>query len=963
MKSTIMIRSLLLFTLLVYSNLAFSGNLFTDSDPLRKTFIKNIRWQPDQKFQNSLLYNDAWQEFSSSVGSWSVIFDESNLKPRVAFGAPVYLPGSDPASVAVSFISTKLSSFEIPMNDLVYVGTTNAPKYHYVNYTQKYQGLDVLFSFVQVKMNHDLSVNLFRMNSYSDININVNPILSVTAAEAAATNGVTNIQSVSTDPDVKVLPVPEYRKYEYHLVYEVTVKTKDAEGIPAEYYTLVNANNGDVMYRHNKVSHAANTDVNVNGTLYPTNPYNGTSVEPLTDLKIVVGGTTYYTDSIGYLGLSNTSSVSATLSLEGRWSRIRTNNSTPSWTETLQPGQNTLSADPHANIKEISAFNSVNVVHNYMKSKFPTFTLMDNPLNTNIDEAGSCNAFYNGSSINFFAQGGGCNATSLVADVVYHEYGHGINDKFYDFIGANWSNGAMGEGYADIWGLGITGSPVLGIGFYQNDPTGFVRRYDVDRKVYPQDLVGQVHADGEIIAGAWWDTGLNLGNLQQMVDIFAETYYAGLTAANGNEGILYTDILIEALMVDDNDGNLSNGTPNYCDITSGFAIHGISLTTASGFNHSEMLSVAAQQPVVVSATIASLPSGSILRGFYDINSSGSWIPFAFTNTTGTSYEGNIPAQPAGTIISYFLGIEDNCGTLVNVTPPGAGDLDPNIPFYIMVGYNLLHEEDFDNFAGTWLEGLPADNATTGNWVIDIPIPSFVGTGMVQTDNQVTPNGLFCAVTANAQNANSPAGDQDVDDGETTLISPAFDLSTYTAPAISYYRWYSNDQGATPGTDSWQVAVSGDGVNWTPVENTVVSDHGWRRFAFRVLDFITPTSTVYVRFIAEDANAGSLIEAAIDDLFIWDEVTTGIEETSLTNFNLFPNPATDQFNLNIGLAEKENLTISVIDAAGRVVQSQFESLNAGGHQLSIDVSSLPAGIYQVSLKSNNFITSKKISLIK
>ena len=38
------------------------------------------------------------------------------------------------------------------------------------------------------------------------------------------------------------------------------------------------------------------------------------------------------------------------------------------------------------------------------------------------------------------------------------------------------------------------------------DPTISVRRYDQDRKVYPQDLVGEVHADGEIIAGAFWDT-------------------------------------------------------------------------------------------------------------------------------------------------------------------------------------------------------------------------------------------------------------------------------------------------------------------------------------------------------------------------------------------------------------------------------------------------------------------------
>lgn len=949
--------------MLFVSGSVWSGDLFHNHDPLLKTFIKNTKWTPDPVLQEQLMAGEAWAAFSASAGNWSVIFDESSMIPHVAYGAPLVVPGSDPEAVAYNFVNDHLSQFGVIPATLNYKNTVESSKYIYVNYGQRYNGLELLFSNVQVKMNKDLSVNLFRMNSHNNISIGTTPVLTESAAVSAAVNGVAGVKSATVTPDLKILPVPAEGEYEYHLVYEVMVERIDGEMVPAHYYTLVDAMTGDIMYRHNEVYHVANTDVNVTGTIYLTNPYDPTSVEPMTDLKVVVNGTTNYTDNFGNLNLSNTSPVSATFSLEGRWARVRTNNSVPTWTTQLQPGQNNILADNNANIKELSAFNSVNVVHNFMKSKFPNFTLLDIPLNTNIDEPGSCNAFYNGSSINFFNQGGGCNATSLVADVVYHEYGHGINDKFYDFIGANWQNGAMGEGYADIWALGITASPVLGIGFFQNDPNGFVRRYDVDRKVYPQDLVGQVHADGEIIAGAWWDTGLNLNDLQQMIDMFAETYFAGLTAADGNEGVLYTDILIEALMVDDNDGNLSNGTPNYCDITSAFAIHGISLSTASGFSHTELLSVAPQQPVTVNATIASLPAGSTLQGFYDINSSGTWTPFSFTNTAGTTYEGTIPAQPAGTIISYYMGIEDNCGTLVNVTPSGAADLDPNIPFFIMVGYNLQQEEDFDNFAGFWQEGLPSDNATTGIWTIDIPIPSFVGNGMVQTNTQVTPGGLFCAVTANAQNANSPAGEQDVDDGETTLISPAFDLSTYTDPAFTYYRWYSNDQGATPGTDFWQVAISGDGVNWVDVENTKVSDHGWRRFAFRVTDYITPTSTVYLRFIAEDANAGSLVEAAVDDIFLWDAFSTGIEENIISQFTLFPNPADQAVNLALGLNEPQQIEIAVYDVRGRKVISQVKELTTGDHRISLDLNGLEQGIYQVSLISNDLTVSKKLSVTR
>ena len=65
------------------------------------------------------------------------------------------------------------------------------------------------------------------------------------------------------------------------------------------------------------------------------------------------------------------------------------------------------------------------------------------------------------------------------------------------------SNGGLNEGFADVWAISLTENPVLGYGWDLLDPTIFVRRYDQNRKVYPQDLVGEVHADGEIIAGAF----------------------------------------------------------------------------------------------------------------------------------------------------------------------------------------------------------------------------------------------------------------------------------------------------------------------------------------------------------------------------------------------------------------------------------------------------------------------------
>ncbi|MBL0072052.1 MAG: hypothetical protein IPP34_09685 [Bacteroidetes bacterium] len=430
------------------------------------------------------------------------------------------------------------------------------------------------------------------------------------------------VSPVFQNPDIKILPIPVYCKYNYRLVYEVTVSNLDVQEF-RKYYTLIDANNGEVLYRTNQVHHvAANTDVNVTGTLHLTHPYDPATLEPLKNMKVVEGGTTYFTDNTGFLGLTNTAATTATMSLEGQWVRVRTNNVTPSWTVNLTPGVNAVNIDGNTDIKQRTTYNAIVTVHDYMKTKYPAFTGLDFALTANVDVAGSCNAFYDGSSVNFFAAGGGCNATSLVADVCYHEYGHGINDKFYQSVGAVFQNGAMGEGYADLWALGITTSPILGIRFFNNDPNGFVRRYDIDKKVYPQDLVGEVHADGEIIAGAFWDTHLNLGNLQQMMDLFKETFYAGISDADGTEGTLFPLILNETLTVDDNDGDLTNGTPNYCAITSGFAIHGITTSALSGIDHNEVLMSAPLAPVTINAVVQSLGAGSTVQGNYHTSNTG-----------------------------------------------------------------------------------------------------------------------------------------------------------------------------------------------------------------------------------------------------------------------------------------------------------------------------------------------------
>lgn len=981
MKFTLIVAALLL----VQTHRSATASNFgtNEKDPYVKTFITNTHRLPDKAYQQQLKNSDTWKNFLASHGSWSVRFNEETGLPHLAFGKPISMNvGSDPKEIATAFLADELNRFAIPANELVYRNTATNQKYHYVNYKQFHNGLEVLWANTQIKMTLDGRVMLFGLDVYNDIAISNTPALNAQAAMNAAVAGVNlTITNTSVNPDLKILPVPAVRKNEYHLVYEVTVKAKDNDNIPAEYYTLVDANSGEVLYRHNNVYAISsnNTDVNVTATLYPTTLLNPLSVEPLKYLRVVVDGTTFNTDNTGYLGLSNILSSSATLSLQGLWSRVRTGSTTPTWSTTLFPGQNNVSFDTHANVKELSAYHSVNEIHDYYKSKAtgnPTIeNTMDFVMQTNIDVAGTCNAVYTG-AVNFFDAGGGCNATSLIADVVYHEYGHGINSLVYSDYGAfGMGNGALNEAYADTWANGRTENPILGPGFFTNG--GSVRRYDINKKVYPQDLVGEVHADGEIIAGCWWDTGLNFGDIQARQELFLMTFAATRDAVDGQEGQLYEDVLVEALTDDDNDGDLTNGTPRYCEITSAFRIHGIEISSGVELQYTPLAAAAANVAIPVSVTASSAPLGGFINCHYKLNNSTTWNLTQLTSAGGNVFTGNIPAQPAGTIVGYFF--TDFCSDFGAVVPAEANDpVNPNLPEFVLVGFDLLNSNDFETTTAGWQTNLAGDNATSGKWVADVPggtvavavdpNPTFLpstSTNMVQTGDDHSAVGSNCFVTGNIAATSSTA--DDVDNGMTSLQSSVYDLSTYTNPAFTYWRFFSNDKSSAAGSglDVWRVQISNDGgATFTPVESTITDDHSWRRMAFRVSDYVTPTANVVLKFIAEDAPPEGIVEAALDDVELWDVVPTGVNENqTVAALLVYPNPASGDLTVKWNQLKQENVSVTVTDNVGRVVLSLPSVVRTGMQKINVPVSGLANGVYFVKLSGENTSVVKKINIMK
>jgi hypothetical protein len=935
---------------------------------------------PDLEKQRSHREGPAWSTFTRQHVAWKAEFDESTGLPHRAFGPAIATAAGTPEARAGEFLREVLASFDLSSLELGPARVSSTAKFHYVRYVQVHAGRPILFSGITIQLDRNGGVVSFGLDVHTDLP-EISAYITGVQAAVSAQRGLEDPRSVQVQENAGWLPVSDGTSTRVRPVHRVDVMTRH-EGVPGAWMCFVDAVDGTLLLRSDRVrtedGHppvAANAIVQ--GAVHMSNPLVAPVTVGLPNVRLSLNSGDVFTDENGLAETGENGPVVFQVPLAGHWSTVLTFGVTPLISGTLNEGTTTLSFDAFSTLQERSAYYHVNIVHDHMKQLLPDFTDLDWSLPTNVDIFdGTCNAYYDGASINFFAEGDGCYSLATVGDVVYHEYGHGINDWYYQSQGTTFMNGAMHEGYADVWGFSITQDPVLARGWEIGDPGSFIRRYDQDRKVFPMDITGESHADGEIIAGAWWDTYLLLGNdMDLLMELFAEAY-AGLQAEafDGEEGTAFREVLLDVLLADDDDGNLINGTPHSAAILEGFRLHGITLLTDFDILHTPLESAAEDIPLAITAQadVAPLfqPYVQAMRLTYRVDD-GPWQDVAMTTGGGNVYNATIPAQPAGVIVAYHLGLVDINGVVNPVSPPGADGPQPTLPYFILVGYDLLATEDADDMhqLGDWAVGLPTDNAESGRWVRDVPVATYSGfteATMVQPGFQHTPGGERCFVTGNAFPGET-VGANDVDDGRTTLQTGPIDVEDLGLTAVTYERWYTNTGGVSPGLDFWQVMVSDDGQDWVYVENTRTTDRSWRRMAFRVPDHLGEATSLWIRFIASDSSetGGSLVEAAVDDIKLWSSDGSVAVETvpaQASGLAIWPSPATDGVDVHLPADVSGPARLNVLDPTGRLIRSQRTRVSAGS-PLHVDLAGVPSGTYILQFMWEDGRLEERFSVVR
>lgn len=249
-------------------------------------------------------------------------------------------------------------------------------------------------------------------------------------------------------------------------------------------------------------------------------------------------------------------------------------------------------------------------------------------------------------------------------------------------------------------------------------------------------------------------------------------------------------------------------------------------------------------------------------GMLHYDAGAGYVAIPMTEVSPDVYDAVFPAIPCGTTVSYYVSAENTLGDVY--TSPGDAPTTSYATAAVS-SVNVVVNDTFEAVSG-WTAGAVGDTATTGVWVRVNPN----GTAAQPEDDHSNP-GTIGWVTGQGS-VGGGVGDADVDGGRTTLTSPTFNLSTYDDAIISYWRWYSNNQGGAPNADTFRVDISNNnGTNWVNAETIgpagVETTGGWFYHEFAVSDVVALTAQTRLRFIAEDLGDGSIVEAALDDFQI------------------------------------------------------------------------------------------------
>jgi Zn-dependent metalloprotease len=382
-----------------------------------------------------------------------------------------------------------------------------------LSFQQFHKGVKVHGATLNVIFDRAGEVSVAGGDYVEDVDVDPNPTVREPDALAAARDALP--EPPAGEPTARELVIYSDDAGVSRLTYRFLQPTVNPEGQSGTYETFVDATTGRLVEPPNDVNQYATGRIFTKG-----NPMAATGDFGLRDGSAIPASA--YT-TVTLQGLTSSSG------LVGQYVDCVT--LTPAANRAVPDAAGNYLFDRSVDSVQGAAFDAVMAYHfldasqRYIQGALGFGNVVNRAIRVNVNGTTADNSFYTseGAGIGSLTFGSGGVDDAEDAEVILHEYGHAIQDNSSPGIwrtagtaGVAARTGAMSEGFGDYWAASVLAqhfgqaatpfeTAVMewdGSSYMPNSPPSV--RSITSNKRYPQDVTGQVHADGEIWSSVLW---------------------------------------------------------------------------------------------------------------------------------------------------------------------------------------------------------------------------------------------------------------------------------------------------------------------------------------------------------------------------------------------------------------------------------------------------------------------------
>ncbi|MBK8977908.1 MAG: PepSY domain-containing protein [Planctomycetes bacterium] len=549
---------------------------------------------------------------------------------------------------------------------------------------------------------------------------------------------------------------------------------------------------------------------------------------------------------------------------------------------------------------------------------------------TNI--ASTCNAYYTANTVNFYAAGGSCNNTGF-SSVVYHEVGHGMDDAF----GGISQTDGLSEGWGDIMSIYRLDDPIVGRNF---TTSGGIVRTALNTVTYP---VGgfpgstPVHTAGQCWMGWAWQVrqGLRASLGTGPGTARAEQIVVGSIAANATN---QPNAVLQVFLLDDDDGNLLNGTPNYAVLEAASISRNLPypVRQLGQIVHTALTSTdKVLKPRVVRATVT--PFNGAITDVQVVFDRGSGIverlPMVPSGNPA-EYIALLPGQSSPAAMRYHIEASHSSGGSLRL--PATGEYS-----YAVGLEQVFFADDFEGGALGWTNGLVA---TQNDWQFGTPTGrSGTSSGVAWRDPAAAASGANCwgndLGIGNFNGAYQP-------NVENWLRSPTLNLSGQVGVTLRFKRWLTVEEGTY---DQAEIRVNNQ-VVWTNPASGNLLDTSWVDFELPIPQANNNAAVNIEWRLRTDAGL-NLGGWAIDDVRVFSFQATPTPAVTVT-LNPAQVPLGGSTVLSIGGPPSAPAAMLLSDSPGPLSLPGLPTLSVGANFLAFPVVLDAGGSFAATLPATS-----------